>query len=245
MIPLIDSTIPWITTDQMREVDRLMTEVYRIQLIQMMENAGRNLARLAIERFCNGHPQDKRIVVLAGSGGNGGGALVAARWLHNAGAGVDVILAADTGRFNGVSAHQLDILRQLNVSIRPGPEMNADRKTDLIIDGMVGYSLKGTPRGIVEKLIDRANVREVPVLALDVPSGVDASTGEVFTPAIKAAATLTLALPKVGLQIATAQVGELYLADIGVPPQLYSAPPFNFDHSVTFGNYDVVQIRKE
>ena len=68
--------VPFITTDQMREVDRLMVEVYGIHLIQMMENAGRNLAHLARTRFLDGEPKDKQVLVLAGTGGNGGGGLV-------------------------------------------------------------------------------------------------------------------------------------------------------------------------
>jgi len=75
--------IRYLTTDQMIEVDRAMIEDFKIELIQMMENAGRNLASLARERFLDGDPIGKRVVVLAGTGGNGGGALVAARRLHN------------------------------------------------------------------------------------------------------------------------------------------------------------------
>ena len=74
--------IPYLTTDQMREVDRLMIEVYQIELMQMMENAGRNLAHLARDRFLDGDPQNKYVIVLAGTGGNGGGALVCARRLY-------------------------------------------------------------------------------------------------------------------------------------------------------------------
>jgi len=75
--------IPAITTDQMIEVDRLMTEMFRIRLMQMMENAGHNLAALSRDRFLGGQPFGKRVLILAGSGGNGGGGMVAARRLHN------------------------------------------------------------------------------------------------------------------------------------------------------------------
>ena len=82
--------LPFITTDQMREVDRAMVEDYGILLIQMMENAGRNLAHLARRRFLDSDCRGRRVVVLAGSGGNGGGGLVCARHLHNWGSTVSV-----------------------------------------------------------------------------------------------------------------------------------------------------------
>ena len=91
--------IPYVTTDQMIEVDRAMIEDCKIELIQMMENAGRNLASLARERFLGGDPIGKRVVVLAGTGGNGGGALVAARRLHNWGVHVRVFLTKPAADF--------------------------------------------------------------------------------------------------------------------------------------------------
>ena len=99
----------------------------------------------------------------------------------------------------------------------------------LIIDGVIGYSLKGAPQGTAATLIRWANGQDVPILALDVPSGVEAGNGTVFDPAIAATATMTLALPKQGLRTLGARecVGELYLADIGVPSELYAGltPP--------------------
>ena len=89
-IPWIDGDVPYITTEQMIEVDRAMIEDFGIDLVRMMENAGRSLAHLARERFLDGDPRGNRVVVLAGTGGNGGGALVAARRLHSYGASVTV-----------------------------------------------------------------------------------------------------------------------------------------------------------
>ena len=97
-IPLYDSEIPQLTTEQMIEVDRAMVEDYHIELMQMMENAGRNLAHLARDRFLDGDPDGKSVVVLAGTGGNGGGALVAAR--PHPGAGT-------RGTFSLTRAHSL------------------------------------------------------------------------------------------------------------------------------------------
>ena len=215
--------IPAITTDQMREVDRLMIEVFSIELIQMMENAGRHLASLARQRFFEGDPVGKRVLVLAGSGGNGGGGLVAARRLQNWGANVQVMLTKTPADFAGIPDHQLEILKKMGVQVEFAGEISKLPETDLILDVILGYSLRGAPKGKAADLIQMANQGNTPILSLDVPSGLDATTGQVFEPHIQAMATLTLALPKTGLLIDSAKssVGELYLADISVPPKLY------------------------
>ena len=215
--------IPAITTDQMREVDRLMIEVYGIELIQMMENAGRNLAALARQRFFDGDPEGKRVLVFAGSGGNGGGGLVAARHLQNWGADVHVITTKISASFSGTPDHQLEILKQMGMQIEFAGEISKLPETDLILDAIIGYSLRGAPKGKAADLIQKANQMNAPILSLDVPSGIDATTGQVFEPHIRAEATHTLALPKTGLLMdpAKSNVGELYLADISVPPKLY------------------------
>jgi len=227
MIKNIDYSIgdiPDLTTEQMIEVDRAMIEDYGIELIQMMENAGRNLAHLARERFLAGDPRGKHVVVMAGRGGNGGGAMVCARRLANWGAVVEVCLTREPGDFKGVPAQQLRILGRMQLPVSP-PRSTAffsdSSKIDLIVDGLIGYSLSGAPRGSAAEMIRWANGQRAPILALDAPSGLDTATGQVFDPAIDAAATLTLALPKQGLRSGLVQVGELYLADISVPPALY------------------------
>ncbi len=236
--------VPDLSTEQMIEVDRAMIEDYEIELIQMMENAGRNLAHLARGRFLEGNPGGKRVVVLAGRGGNGGGALVCARRLSNWGAAVEVRLTKEAGDFKGVPAHQLGILSRMQLPIAaPGgtafPSESSD--VDLVVDGVIGYSLSGAPYGQAAEMIRWANGHPAPILALDAPSGLDTATGEVFDPAINAAATLTLALPKQGLRSRRAQVGELYLADISVPPALYEQA-FGFEVGPLFAESDVVRL---
>ncbi len=217
--------IPFLTTDQMREVDRLMIEEYGIELIQMMENAGRNLAATARDIFLSGNPDRRDVTVLCGTGGNGGGGLVAARRLSGWGANVAVWLTRPPGDYTGVPAHQLAILERLPVDIGVADGV-LELKADLIIDAVIGYSLTGPPRGAAADLILAANAANAPVLSLDAPSGVDTTTGQVHQPAVNATATLTLALPKAGLRTDAARehVGELHLADIGVPPELYAQP---------------------
>jgi NAD(P)H-hydrate epimerase len=214
-------------------------------LIQMMENAGRNLAHLARTRFLGGDPRGKRVIALAGSGGNGGGALVAARRLHNWGASVTVGLAQSASSMTGVPAHQLDILEQMGVTIVETRSVASLAPADVVLDGLIGYSLKGAPQGAAAELIRWSNGQSAPILALDVPSGVDATTGTAFDPAIRATATMTLALPKKGLDGAAmaSHVGELYLADISVPPGLYARPPLNIRIEPLFACEEVVRLR--
>ncbi len=246
-IPMQAGSLPALTTAEMVEVDRLMVEDYHIELIQMMENAGRNLAQLARIRLLNGDPRGKTVVVAAGTGGNGGGALVCARHLSNWGARVRVVSTKSDADFTRVPAHQLAILRRMGLQISLALEAKQELSTlsvDLIVDGIIGYSLSGPPRGVAADLIRWTNARAVPVLALDAPSGLDASSGTIFDPAIKATATLTLAVPKHGLRQpgARAQVGELYLADISVPPSLYSEPSLGMSIGHPFAQSEIVRL---
>lgn len=220
-----DIPVPNLTTDQMIEVDRLMIEEYNIELIQMMENAGRCLAMVAVEEFLKTELENKKVIVLAGTGGNGGGALVCARRLHSLGCKTHVYLA-NAEKMTTVPDHQLSILKNMGVSVFSSDDLNKVSSVDLIIDGIVGYSIKGDPRGKVKDMIDWGNEQEVPILALDTPSGLDLTTGTVHQPTINAAATLTLALPKQGLfdKNAVEKRGRLFLGNIGVPPDLYEAP---------------------
>jgi len=116
---------------------------------------------------------------------------------------------------------------------------------DLVIDGLIGYSLKGAPRGAAADLIRWANGQGAPVLSLDIPSGLDATTGIAFTPCVRGTATMTLALPKEGLRAADAgqYVGELYLADISVPPALYASPSLRIEVGPLFAKEDVIRLR--
>ena len=215
------STLPLLSTAQMREVDRLMIEEYGILLIQMMENAGRNLADLA-QAMLEDDIAERPVAVLVGRGNNGGGGLTAARHLANRGAEVQVITAHPFDRFTGVPAHQLQTLLAMGVSVTESGDGWELPSADLVIDALIGYGLSGNPRGAVADLIRLANSHPAPILSLDAPSGLDATDGVVYVPCIEAAATMTLALPKTGLLAAPpAVVGQLFLADISAPPGLY------------------------
>ena len=245
MIATYSGEIPYLTTEQMIEVDRAMMEDFRIDLIQMMENAGRALALVACERFLESDPKGRRVSVLAGTGGNGGGALVAARRLHGWGAKVHVFVTKPIEGFTPVPAHQLDILYRMNVPVDQAAGVTDSEAPDIVLDGVIGYSLRGAPRSEAARLIRWANSQSAPVLALDAPSGVDTTTGQVFDPAVRATATMTLALPKDGLRApgVESHVGELYLADISVPPALYSNKLLGLSVGPIFSAGDIVRLR--
>jgi NAD(P)H-hydrate epimerase len=215
---------PTVTVAQMREVDRIMVDELDITLLQMMENAGRCLAAHT-RSWLGGQLTGRQVVVLAGRGGNGGGGLVAARRLTIWGATVAVVLGQSASDFAGVPAHQLEILGRMGVPVRTAEQLlpGALSPADAILDALVGYSLQGPPWEPIASLIRAANSANAPVIALDIPSGLDADTGQAFDPTIMAATTLTLAMPKEGLLRPAARdwVGDLYLADISVPAQVY------------------------
>jgi NAD(P)H-hydrate epimerase len=156
---------------------------------------------------------------------------------------VRIFLARPDKDFTPVPAHQLDIVRRMNVPVFQAGTIQTVEHTDLIVDGIIGYSLKGAPRGVAGDLIEWANAQQAPILALDVPSGIDTTTGTVFDPAIIAAATMTLALPKKGLcaQGVQVHVGELYLADISVPGSLYQEA-FGLLIGPLFAKSDIIRL---
>lgn len=200
----------------MAEADRIASEELGIPLELLMENASHQIA-LAARLFLGG-VAGKKIVALAGSGNNGGDALGALRHLSGWGASVAARLSGPAEKLRPLARRQHDILANLGVrSDGAAPE------ADLLIDGLLGYSVAGPPRGGVADLIREANATRVPILAVDLPSGMHPDTGEPLGIAIRAALTVTLALPKRGLMTtqSRALLGELLLADIGIPPQAF------------------------
>ncbi len=234
--------LPALTAEQMRQVDRAMIQDMGITLMQMMENAGRHLATLARERL-GGTVERKRVSVLAGRGNNGGGGMVAARRLANWGAEVSVWLTAPPEEYGDAPGYQLGILKNMQVRISHAA-VNPVPGGDVILDAVIGYSLRGAPGGRAAALIQAANAGDCPILALDTPSGLDVTTGTVYDPCIRAEATLTLALPKSGLTGAAARdvVGELYVADISVPPRVYAA--LGIPAPNLFAEADIVHVKE-
>ena len=207
--------VPAVTADQMKEVDRIAIEETGPNLYQMMENAGRSLAAMTIRHLGPDWREDK-IVVLAGTGGNGGGGICAARHLANRGGDVAVVVSDEELR--EVPARQLATYRGTSGRVF-GPDDLGDLNPSVIVDAVVGYSLSGPPRGAALQMIEWTLSEDAPVLSLDVPSGVDSTTGGTPGKHVIASLTMTLALPKTGLDVPA--IGDLSLADIGIPGETY------------------------
>jgi hydroxyethylthiazole kinase-like uncharacterized protein yjeF len=215
--------VPSVTATQMAEVDRITIEEFQIPVDVLMENAGRQTAAAA-RTFLDGTVAGKRVIGLVGSGNNGGDAAAALRHLTNWGATVSAEVAAPRERIRETTGMQIGrLLLATNYRIAVVRDAWQERprnlEADLIIDGLLGYSARGAPRGPVADLIDAANGSQVPILAVDLPSGIDPDGAATPGTAITAAATVTLALPKAGLLAtgANKHVGQLVLADIGIP----------------------------
>jgi len=212
----------YLTAKEMADADREAIEGYGIDVLALMENAGVATARLAREML-GGDVQKRKVLCLVGRGNNGGDGLVAARHLQNWGADVQVILAGERSELRDVPARQMTIVEKMGI-----PVMGAEAepgKARLLIDALLGYGSQGNPREPVASVIRRANDSKIPILAVDIPSGIDATTGEPGVPAIIAKATVTFGLPKTGFLNPKARrhVGELYLADISMPNGIYAA----------------------
>ena len=205
-----------VTAAQMRKVDRIAIEEIGPNLYQMMENAGRNLAALTI-RLLGSEWRDERIVVLAGTGGNGGGGICGARHLANRGGDV-LVVVSDATNLREVPAQQLATYRGTDGRVL-GPDELGGLDPSFILDAVIGYSLSGPPRGPALHMIEWALSEDAPVVSLDIPSGIDSTTGKAPGTHVVAAHTMTLALPKTGLDGVAA--GDLWLADIGIPRETY------------------------
>lgn len=214
--------IPIISTAQRRAIERMMSETYHITLIQLIENVGHNLARLAT-RLLDDDITDRPIVVLAGRGNNGAAGLAAARYLLHWGAWVQIVLTHPDDAYAGEPAHQLATLQAMGAPIAWAEEGWELPLADLVIDAIMGDGLHNAPHGKARDLIQLANSSRAPILSLDAPSGLDTATGQLLTPHIRAMATLLWTLPQATLLTAGTAFGDLYLADSGVPLQLYES----------------------
>ena len=206
--------VPAVTAETMREVDRIAVEDVGLELLQMMENAGRTLAHRVAATG------EEPVVVVAGNGGNGGGGLACARHLHNHDVRVAVVLDRDPDALTGAAAQQYRILDVTDVSVTTGVEELATfDRIGRLVDALIGYGLDGALRDPARSLVEEMNRQAARIVSLDVPSGTDATTGEMLGVTARPETTVTLALPKTGLGT---YPGALILADIGIPRVVYN-----------------------
>ncbi len=230
--------VPAVSVAEMREVDRIAIAETGPSLLQMLEHAGMALALSAIEML-GASWRERRVTVLVGTGGNGAGGVCAARHLANRGVQVLVVTVRPPAEADGALGQQFLALGESPARVIRAWEAFDVSQADLVIDAVLGYGLDGAPRIGQMALIRAANASTVPVLSLDVPSGIDGDAGDAPGVAVRAARTLTLGLPKRGLNETSA--GELWLADLGIPPGVFARAGIAF--APVFGDSDRVRLR--
>jgi NAD(P)H-hydrate epimerase len=230
-LPIAAAGVPAVDRDTMLEADRIATDQFGLGLLQMMENAGRELAELT-RLALGGSVTDRRVVVLAGTGNNAGGGLVAARRLAGWGADVSVAFARPILRLRPGPCAQVEPLLATGVRTavaghdRSYPELASEvLHADAMIDALIGYGLRGAPDDAYQPLIGIAALGNGAVISLDVPSGINATSGARPGAAVAADITLALGLPKRGTQTGEGRrlSGVRYLADIGIPRSVFVA----------------------
>ena len=181
----------------------------------LMERAGVGMARIALEVYAPG-----RALVVAGGGNNGGDGFVIARELHRS--GVEVAVLATKDEYEGDPGTNFEVLRNLGVRLLRSEELEAELgRADLVVDALLGTGFSGEVREKEARLIERMNDSPAPILAVDMPSGVDGTTGEVQGSAVRAEVTVCAHAAKVGCVISPGKehAGEVVAVDIGIPPE--------------------------
>jgi hydroxyethylthiazole kinase-like uncharacterized protein yjeF len=194
---------PLLSSSQVRQVDQVCAERFGISTEWLMEAAGWQVARLV----------EGRAAVVCGVGNNAGDGLAAARHLHRWGR-LASVCCLDASRLRGPAARQLETLRKIGVDV--GDELRLEG-AEVIVDAIFGTGLSRAPEGRFAEWIVAINASRTEVVAVDVPSGLDAESGVAYSPIVDADLTITLGLPKRGLR------GEVVVVDIGVPNEAYAA----------------------
>jgi len=201
----------------LRQADEQARSQFGIEPIQLMEVAGWQIARF-VDGFVDG-VRGKRVTVVAGSGNNGGDALVAARFLQQRGANVRGSIVPTRDATSLVARHAQTIKR-LGIPVLTAPQ-GIDPYADLLIDGLFGIGIRLPLRNPAPGIIAAMNAGQVPIVAIDVPSGLDADNGAGQEGAVRASATITLVAPKTALRD-NPNAGRVFVADIGMPIGVFS-----------------------
>jgi NAD(P)H-hydrate epimerase len=210
-----------LTCDQIRLVDKLAIEDYAMPSIILMENAARNAAEIIKRKFADlPHPTT---TIFCGPGNNGGDGFAIARHLHNANWQVKIVLAVPAEKLKGDALINYTIDQKMNLPILSAEETDrvlAD--TDVVIDALLGTGATGEPRPAMAAIIQKIEAAGKPVVAIDVPSGFDCSSGQPAQTAIHARFTVTfVAIKDTFLQPnAKVHTGEIHVSDIGAPRQV-------------------------
>jgi len=224
----------FITSLEMRTLE-INAEYFGISLLQLMENAGRNVAAEIASRF----PRERKIIIFCGLGGNGGDGFVAARHLLALGFRVSVVLAGKGADIRHEAAlknwQALQALRS-SIPVQEVTDSALIPKVDaeIVVDALLGTGTKGQLKPPIAQMVEYINTLSAFKVAVDVPTGIDSDTGEVLGNAVKADLTVTFHKAKTGLYNAKKYVGELIVSEIGLPETLEKFA----------GPGDVVLVRK-
>ncbi len=225
-----------VKADEMKAIDRRASQEYMIPSLLLMENAGLRVAETVTKLL--GDDSGGRVLILAGQGNNGGDGLVAGRHLINRGFEVDIFLLGDPARLTPDSKVNYDILQRMGAAVQPltdeqhrGAWLTALLQADLAVDAIYGIGFRGRLGDLESAVADTLNRSRVPVVAVDISSGVEADTGKVHGSAIQADYTVTLALPKLGQILAPGceYAGQWSVADISIPRRLLEDPAFKMN----------------
>ena len=213
------------TVQEMRDCDRRAVESLGLSTEILMENAGHAVCEVARKEF---GVRDRRFIIACGGGNNGGDGLVAARLLHSLGAGVRVTLLVDESVFCGAARANLQAALRCGVPvqrIQTADDLHLGRSCDVVVDAIFGTGLSRRPEGLQAEVIERLNEAALPILAVDMPSGVDGDTGTTPGAAVRAMCTVAFGLPKRGNLLAPGRelCGKLYVSHISFPPSLYGS----------------------
>ncbi len=211
-----------VTSDEMREMDRYTIQDLGVPGVVLMENAGVGIFRIIREMY--GDVEGLSAFIFCGKGNNGGDGFVIARHLWDAGAHVKIFIAGADEDIKGDARINFDIVQKLNiphhfVSKLQDFEDKIDPSPDLIVDALLGTGIKGAVRGFFKEVIRYINEFKRPIVSVDVASGLNADTPAVEGDVVQADVTVTMALPKICHIFYPARnyVGELFVADIGIP----------------------------
>jgi hydroxyethylthiazole kinase-like uncharacterized protein yjeF len=212
-----------VSSQQMRAIDRRAIEKIGMPGLELMENAGRGIAHFIKDIF-SGETKGSRVAIFCGRGNNGGDGYVIARYLNTWGATVQVFLLAERSQIEGDALTNLQKIEQIGLRMtRIGAKdaLPILSGIDLIVDGIFGTGFHGEVEPGIAKVIDYLNTSEIPILAIDTPSGLNNDTGEVAGACIKSTHTATLALPKIGQYFypGRGQCGHIKIIDIGMPAE--------------------------
>lgn len=220
-----------VTAAQMRELDRRATEEYGIPSLLLMENAGLQ-AVVELERAFPLLTQ-RRVAIVCGKGNNGGDGFVVARHLFDREIAVEVLLLARQTEIRGDARTNLEIIRRLGVpthEVTTAQELDGNRRVieqaDVVVDAILGTGTTGLAKGLFGDAIELLNRSGKPIVALDLPSGLNSDEGSIPGPSINAVLTVTFGLPKRGLILypAASCAGRVVTVDIGLPRQLLTDP---------------------